>query len=227
MAMTKLLANLTLASGMGLASALAFSLPAQSLVFYDLHFFDTEGQLVGTGEFSHEKHPFAGVINLCVNQLSCNIPLDISASDQFFQVTSFVSDVRGLSFEFLLNNPNNHQTYLFWRPFDDNLLSSVVPCRTRDCIGRRLFFMDNIWYDGIGRSEVSAGALMNATQWSSWLRGSRIPDFAWYSESGTWTATKRSVPEPGTIFGLMAVALVTGSLLKRKGDSIKPDDEPK
>lgn len=205
--------------GAGLASVLAFSLPGNASVFYDLEFFDENGELVGTGEFSHEDEPFDETIDLCLIELACgSIPLEIPKEDNFFRLESFSSTIRGLNA--LSGLVESEQTDLFWRPFDDELVASVFPCTNRVCGGRELFFSDNSWFDGISRSDITSIRRMTAMEWNTILGGSFIPPEFQIDASGTWTATRRTtVPEPASTLGLIAIsALGVGSKLKRKSN---------
>ncbi|MEB3886030.1 PEP-CTERM sorting domain-containing protein [Lyngbya sp. CCY1209] len=204
--------------GIGLLSVLAIASPGTAAVFYDLEFFDREQNLIGTGEFSHEDDPFEAVVELCPPSMPsflCGETLEITREDQFFRVTNFSSTVPGLGFSLLIEG---ERTDLFWRPFDEERVASISPCRSRYCGGRKLFFNENSWFDGIGRSEVTSIRRMTATEWSSVLDGSSIPEQVKFDLSGTWTATRRtSVPEPASIFGLIAIGAL-GSLRLKRGD---------
>lgn len=213
--MKKRLQKLALISGATMASLFAVSLPGNASVFYDVQFWGNNGELLGTGEFSHEDEPFEATIDLCLVELSCgSIPLEIKREDRWFRVESFSSTV-GLDFSLI----ERERTDLFWRPFDDNRVASITPCVTAGCIGRELLLVDS-WYEGIIRSVATIDE-MRATTWRSLLSGSGIPPEAQFDLSGTWTATRRtpapeSVPEPASIFGLMALgALGASSMWKR------------
>ncbi len=190
--------------GASLASILPFTLPGNAAIFYDLEFFDENGMLVGTGEFSHEDEPVDETFNLCFIEALCgNIPLEIKKEDNFFRLESFFSTrpfLQGLS-----NLIENEQTDLFWRPFDDERVASLSPCTSPTCAGR-VFFNDDSWFFDV---RAVGGAKMTATEWNV--------SSAIEVGSGTWTATRRtSVPEPASTLGLMAIAaLGVGSKLKK------------
>ena len=73
--MKNLFQKLILMSGVSLASILVLTFPGNASIFYDLEFFGENGELVGTGEFSHEDEPFDETIDLCFIESLCgNIP---------------------------------------------------------------------------------------------------------------------------------------------------------
>ncbi|MCG5062240.1 MAG: PEP-CTERM sorting domain-containing protein [Limnoraphis sp. WC205] len=203
--------------GAGLASVLAFSLPGNASVFYDLEFFDENGELVGTGEFSHEDKPFDETIDLCFIELLCgSIPLEIPKEDNFFRLESFSSTIPGLNL--LSGQVESERTDLFWRPFDDELVAGLSPCASPSCAGR-VFFTGDSWSISFSRG-IDVSAAMTATEWS--VFGNSTPTDAdgnpiFVDGSGAWTATRRTtVPEPASALGLMAIgALGVGSKLKR------------
>jgi len=215
--MKSLMQKMVSSCGFGLLSLLAIASPGTAAVFYDLKFFNEEQILIGTGEFSHEDEPFEAVVELCPPSIPssfCGETLEIAREDQFFRVTNFSSTVPGLGFTSLIEG---ERTDLFWRPFDEERVASISPCTTRECIGRKLFFRDNVWSAGIGRTEITSIRRMTATEWSSVLDGSSIPEQVKFNLSGTWTATRRTtVPEPASIFGLIAIGTLGTLCLKRR-----------
>ena len=214
--MINLLKKFVVTSGIGLTSVLAFILPANASVFYDLKFFDESGELVGTGEFSHEEEPFEGTIDLCQGTFKsvCGyIPVRIQKEDYFFRVDSFSSTV-GLNF---YSSPNHNQT-LFWRPFDDELVASITPCQNHSCQAISLLYNNDSWYDGIQhRAIINIVHKMTATEWISSVGGWTLPAEIRRNASGTWTATRQtSIPEPASTLGLIALGVfAVGSKLKR------------
>lgn len=223
-----LLQKTALTSGATLVGAIALATPSHATsVDYDLKFFGDNGEVVGMGKFSHESELFEKEICLLTRSFSCNSDsqtLKITSEDGLFRVTSFSSTIRGLTFSQFFNDVNQDDEYLFWRNVEDNPLASLRGCTSRDCFrfGGTKTFSENSWFDGVFFNEYSALQEMTATGWrSAVLGGSFVPPEARFDLSGTWTATRRtatpeSVPEPASIFGLMALgALGTSSVLKR------------
>ncbi|MGC9524560.1 MAG: PEP-CTERM sorting domain-containing protein [Limnospira sp.] len=221
--MKKVLHQFALISGATIASLFTFALSANAAVFYDLNFWNGNGKLVGTGEFSHEDEPFEKEICLFTRPNRCdseNLTLNITKEDGLFRVDHFSSTIPGLTFDRLVNDVNHDEANLFWRNVEDNPLASLRGCTDRECFrhGGTKTFSDNSWFDAAFFAEYNAIQEMTATGWrSAVLGGSLVPPEAQFDLSGTWTATRRtSVPEPASIFGLMALgALGTSSILKR------------
>ncbi len=175
--------------------------PAEANVFYDMQFFNEVGELVGTGEFSHDETPFEGDAQQCISVIMpadtppfgpvlkpiCSESIIFERSQNVFRLNTFSTTV-GLSF-----NPE----YLFWRPFDAQPVAGIF-------LGGRsssfdpfpsLSYNDSVW--GISARFVSLR--MTATTWSFSV-GSPSDG------SGTWTATRRrSIPETTPVVGLLAL----------------------
>lgn len=205
--MKSLFQKIILMSGASLASILVFTFPGNASVFYDLEFFNNNGELVGTGEFSHEDEPFDETIDLCLIESSCgSILFEIQKEDNFFRVESFSSTRPFL--QLLSGLVERDEIDLFWRPFDDELVASIFHtpgCASPTCSGR-LFFADDSWSFSI---RAVGSARITATEWEV-SSAIEVAD-------GTWTATHRTtIPEPASTLGLMAIgALGVGSKLKR------------
>lgn len=208
--MKDLFQKLVLISGTGLTSVLALALPGNASVFYDLEFFDENGELVGTGEFSHEDEPFDETIDLCFIEPLCgSIPLEIQKEDNFFRLESFSSTVPVVGL--FSGVVESEQTDLFWRPFDDELVASIFNfpgCASPSCAGR-ISFNDDSWSLAIRNF---GNVRITATEW-------RVSS-AIFVDSGTWTATRRTtVPEPASTLGLMTMGVLgVGLKLKRKSN---------
>ena len=176
--------------------------PAEASVFYDMQFFNEVGELVGTGEFSHDETPFEGDAQACLDvfipvftsqgerelQQVCSGSIIFERSQNVFRLNTFSTTV-GLRF-----NPE----FLFWRPFDVQRVAGIF-------VGGRssvfdpfpsLSYRDSVW----GSRSRFVSLEMTATTWSIFV-GSQ-------SGSGTWTATRRStvsIPETTPVVGLLAL----------------------
>ncbi len=148
--------------GATLASILAFASPGNASVFYDLDFFDENGELAGTGEFSHEDEPFEDTIELCLVEPICGSNLlEIEKEDNFFRLESFSSTVPSLNL--LSSKIGAEMDDLFWRPFDDELVAGFDFCQSAGCIANTgsFFFIDAWLFSVRGIGDVR----MDATEW--------------------------------------------------------------
>ncbi|CDM97418.1 MULTISPECIES: PEP-CTERM sorting domain-containing protein [Limnospira] len=218
--MKNLCNQIALSAGVTMVSAIALATPSHAAtfhawdvlanrgtpnhrsVFYDLEFFDHNGNLLGTGELIHAGKPFEGIIDMCVTPWCRIPPLDIKKEDNFFLVQSFSSPIPGLG--------GAH----FFRPFDEQLLAGFLPCTSAGCIANTggIGFTYNSWVLNV---RTGFNSRMTANEWS--VSGSSIPQVP--NGSGTWTATRRAtVPEPTSILGFLGLGVLgTVSLLKRHG----------
>jgi hypothetical protein len=189
--------------------------PAEANIFYDMEFFDEAGELVGTGEFSHDETPFEGDAQQCISVFMpsstppydepvltpiCSESIIFERSQNVFRLNTFSTTV-GLGF-----NPE----FLFWRPFDAQPVAGIFVG------GRSSFFdpfpslsySDSVW--GISARYISL--VMTATTWSFSV-GSPSDG------SGTWTATRRSttsIPETTPVVGLLALGGVSLMMVSKR-----------
>lgn len=177
--------------------------PAEANVFYDMQFFNEAGELVGTGEFSHDDTPFEGDAQQCISVIRpantppfgpvltpiCSESIIFERSQNVFRLNTFSTTI-GLGF-----NPE----YLFWRPFDAQRVAGIFVSGASSPFNPfpSLSYSDSVW----GGSGRFTSAAMTATTWS--FRVGSPSD-----GSGTWTATRRStvsIPETTPVVGLLAL----------------------
>jgi hypothetical protein len=196
--MSSIFQKIALAASLGLTTALTVALPGNASVFYDLKFFDNDGNLTGSGIFSHEDEPFEGILEKCQYLPWCNESLyEINVSDNYFKVDNFsvlTDDGPFAQWELGVN----FQSQLFWRPFDDVKLASYY------LSGRFEYTLEEGWVASRRVAPFLDWALVMSPDgtWDTRIPGP--PDFL-KRGSGTWTVTRRvSVPEPTSIAGLIA-----------------------
>ena len=199
--------------------------PAEANVFYDMEFFDEAGELVGTGEFSHDETPFEGDFESCADITKLTIPglppfppglqpdiqqtcSDFSQrfeqSQDIFRLNSFSTTV-GLRFD-----PVPYDLrLLFWEPSDVQPVFSIV--FNGPSSGANPFpsfsYSDSSW----GTTARFSVENMTATTW--------LNSGPFDSRSGTWTATRRSttsIPETTPVVGLLALGGVSLMMVSKR-----------
>ncbi|MEB3279094.1 MAG: hypothetical protein VKK42_09285 [Lyngbya sp.] len=213
--MNNLFEKVALVASLGLTSTLIAALPGNASVLYDLKFFDDNGNLTGTGVFSHEDEPFEGTLEKCLigSFPGCSESVyEINASDNYFKVDNFsvlTDDGPFAQWELGVN----FESQLFWRPFDDVKLASYY------LSGRFDYALEERWVVSRRVAPSLDWALVMSPDgtWDTRIPGP--PDFL-KRGSGTWTVTQRvSVPEPTSIVGLIAFGVFgIGSVLKGISD---------
>lgn len=205
------------AASVALGSGVMEAKPAQAATFtgpttWNLSFF-SEGEQVGSGQFSFEREPFEGTFVRAFNYpllidpdnppdpaQIIRGPIEIDASDNFYQLTSFSATIGEVSWDF-----DDLNRFLFFVPPEGNALPqppaglrSVAATFATLGLYRRGFF---------GGPE---GTQLGINNDGSFFQNGAPPSYY----EGTWEAV--AVPEPSTIAGTLLAGGALGAWTRRK-----------